>query len=214
MRSDFRDRLWKRSIASLAVLIVFTAAAIAQNGTSTIRGTVADPQGNMLANAMVTLTSSSAEFVRTQKTGSGGTFSFDLIPVGDYKLEVEAPNFKRQTFENMHAYVGKPSEVAVQLQIGAASETVRVNAEDASVQVNTQDSSLGNNFSHTQIEQLPLEARNVASLLTLQPGVTKDGYVAGARSDQSNVTLDGVDINDEQTGVLVTGSNANPTMSA
>lgn len=212
MRSDFADRFWKRIVASLAVLIVFTTAAIGQTGTSTVRGTVADPQGNMLSNATVTLTSSSTQTVRTQKTGASGTFSFDLIPVGDYKLDVEAPGFKKQTFDSMHAYVGLPLEVPVQLQIGTANETVRVNAEDATVQVNTQDSSLGNNFANLQIEQLPLEARNVASLLTLQPGVTKDGYVAGARSDQSNVTLDGVDINDQQNSVLVTGNN--PTVSA
>ena len=53
-----------------------------------------------------------------------------------------------------------------------------------------------------QITQLPLEARNVATLLTLQPGVTREGYVTGARADQSNVTLDGVDINEQQTSQI------------
>src|SRR5262249_45968103 len=53
-----------------------------------------------------------------------------------------------------------------------------------------------------QLTQLPLEGRNVLDLLTLQPGVTRDGSVAGARSDQSNITLDGVDINEAQTNSL------------
>ena len=68
--------------------------------------------------------------------------------------------------------------------------------------VDTQDASLGNNFISQQITQLPLEARNVLSLLTLQPGVTKDGYVAGGRADQSNVTLDGVDINEAYSNAI------------
>ena len=82
------------------------------------------------------------------------------------------------------------------------TEEVMVNAESNQVAVDTQDASLGNNFISQQITQLPLEARNVLSLLTLQPGVTKDGYVAGGRADQSNVTLDGVDINEAYSNAI------------
>src|SRR5205814_1750851 len=66
------------------------------------------------------------------------------------------------------------------------------------VLLNTQDATIGNNFVSQQITQLPLEARNPISLLTLQPGVTRAGNVTGARADQSNITLDGVDINEAQ----------------
>ncbi len=66
--------------------------------------------------------------------------------------------------------------------------------------INTQDATLGNNFNSLQITQLPLEARNVVDLLSLQPGSTREGYVTGARADQSNVTLDGVDINNAESG--------------
>ena len=66
--------------------------------------------------------------------------------------------------------------------------------------INTQDATLGNNFESLQITQLPLESRNIVDLLTLQPGSTREGYVTGARADQSNITLDGVDINNAQTG--------------
>src|SRR5947208_5053194 len=66
--------------------------------------------------------------------------------------------------------------------------------------MNTSDATLGNNFGSLQITQLPLEARSVVDLLSLQPGSTREGYVTGARSDQSNVTLDGVDINNAETG--------------
>jgi len=66
--------------------------------------------------------------------------------------------------------------------------------------INNQDATIGNNFVPEQITQLPTNLRRVADLLSLQPGVTREGYVAGGRSDQANITLDGVDINDQQTG--------------
>ena len=90
----------------------------------------------------------------------------------------------------------------VQLEIGNVSETVVVTSGVGEALLNRDDGSLGNNFVNQQITQLPLEARNVLSLVTLQPGVTPQGYVTGARSDQSNITLDGVDINEAQTNSI------------
>src|SRR5207249_7529216 len=96
--------------------------------------------------------------------------------------------------------------------VGAATETVEVSAQ--AVALNTTDASLGSAFGENQVKQLPLEGRNVPDLLTLQAGVTytgnrpdvnrdvdtRSGAVNGARSDQSNVTLDGVDVNDQVNG--------------
>src|SRR5207248_7392118 len=76
---------------------------------------------------------------------------------------------------------------ALPISIGATTETVTVSAENSGVQVNTQDSSLGNTIVSTQIAQLPMEARNVLALLSLQPGVTKDGY----RSEERRVGKEG-----------------------
>ena len=73
-------------------------------------------------------------------------------------------------------------------------------ASSGDILINAQDASIGNNFVSQQIQQLPLESRNVVQLLSLQPGVTPDGYVTGSRADQANVTLDGVDVNEQQTG--------------
>src|SRR6202008_1427141 len=81
-------------------------------------------------------------------------------------------------------------------------DVVNVTAE-ASV-VNTVDASVGNTFSELQVRQLPLQTRNVVELLSLQPGVTANGEVLGARRDQNNITLDGVDVNDNQNAGLVT----------
>jgi hypothetical protein len=102
--------------------------------------------------------------------------------------------------DNVRALIGKPTETNVQLSLGALSQVVEVSVSSQSVVINTQDASLGSNFDSFQISQLPLEGRNLTNLLSLQPGATQEGYVTGARADQSNVTLDGVDINNAQTG--------------
>ncbi len=80
------------------------------------------------------------------------------------------------------------------------SESISVVNSNSTELTNTQDGSLGNNFKSDQIIQLPLESRNTADLLSLQPGITPEGNVAGGRSDQANITLNGVDVNEQQRG--------------
>jgi hypothetical protein len=94
------------------------------------------------------------------------------------------------------------------LEIGGLAEAITVQAE--SVQINTVDASIGNTMSQQQIRSLPIEALNVVHLLSIQPGAVfiptanpatvdpRYGAVSGARADQQNVTLDGVDVNDPQ----------------
>jgi len=156
----------------------------------------------VIPGATVTLTNPATSFSRTQVSNELGAFNFELIPPGKYTLEAEIKGFKKKVMSGVQALVGAPTDVKVPMELGNVSETVTVEAGSAAVAVNTQDASLGNNFVTQQIVELPLEARDTRSLLTLQPGVTRDGYVAGARSDQSNVTLDGVDVNEAQTNAL------------
>jgi Carboxypeptidase regulatory-like domain len=175
-------------------------AVFAQTATSSVRGTVKDPQGNVVVGATVTLSNSSTGFSRTTTSNDAGQFSFEAISPGVYRAEVEAKNFKKASVTDIQALVSKPTDLTVQLEIGAVTETVSVQAGASEALLNTQDGSLGNNFVSHQISQLPLNARNVAGLLSLQPAVTPSGYVAGGRSDQANLTLDGVDVNEQQTG--------------
>lgn len=197
---------------SAALLIgVFVLSALAQQGTSTVRGTVKDPQGNLVAGATVKLVSIGTSAVRTaQSTGDGG-FSFEAVQVGDYRVEVEAQGFKKGVVTDVHALVSSPTSVDVVLEIGNIAESVTVSAGSAELLVNREDATLGSPFLNKQITQLPLEARNIPSLLTLQTATTRDGYVAGARADQSNITLDGVDINEAQTNTIIGADPANGT---
>ena len=89
-----------------------------------------------------------------------------------YRIQVEAPGFKKLSIEEVRALVDAPSIVDLQLEVGEISESITVTAEGAETRINTQDATIGNNFDASQISQLPLESRNVVALLSVQPGVT------------------------------------------
>lgn len=187
-----------------AVLPIFICYGVsAQTSTSNVSGTITDPQGNVVAGSTVRLISVGTNATRIQVTNESGVFTFDLIPPGDYRLEVEATGFKKAIVSDVRALVAKSTQANVTLEIGNVQESVTVSATGGEELLNTRDATLGNNFVSQQILQLPLESRNVVELLSLQPGVTPSGYVTGSRADQANVTLDGVDVNEQQTGLDV-----------
>ncbi|HEX4945927.1 MAG TPA: TonB-dependent receptor [Blastocatellia bacterium] len=183
------------------MLCASLAPAQAQTGTSTIRGTVTDAQGQVVAGATITLKNDARNFTRTTTTDSIGAYIFTALPPATYVLEVEARGFKKSVSTDVKTLVDTASTFDITLEVGAITEVVTVSSA-GDITVNTQDASLGTVIANQQIIQLPIPDRNPATLLTLQAGVTKEGYVAGARSDQSNITLDGVDINEAQTNSL------------
>jgi hypothetical protein len=187
-------------LLAASFLLAFATGAIAQTGSSSVRGTVKDPQGNIVVGATATLSNPATSYSRTSTSNDSGQFAFEAVPPGTYRVELEAKGFKKAVISDVQALVSKPTDLNVQLEIGSVTETVSVQAGASEALINTQDASLGNNFVSQQITQLPLNARNVANLLSLQPAVTPSGYVAGGRSDQANLTLDGVDVNEQQTG--------------
>ena len=195
-----KSRIGGLALASFLVSILLATTAYAQSGSSTVQGTVKDPQGNLVSGATVTLTDPAKNFSRTQQTNADGAYVFTAIPPGTYKLDVTAPGFKTASASGLVALVDTPTVRDVQLEIGAVSETVDVTSA-AEAAINTSDASIGNSFERKRIAELPLNANNVVGLLSLQPGVTRDGFVNGGRADQSNITLDGVDVNEQQDGL-------------
>ena len=194
-------------LASLLVSLLLAAGVYAQAGRSTIQGTVKDPQGNVVAGATVNLTNQEKNFTRTQTTNQEGGYVFTSIPPGTYKLEVEAAGFKKLALTAVEARVDTATDLDLHLDIGAVNETISV-ISGVDAPLNTTDATIGNAFETKRIEQLPLNARNVVGLLSLQPGVTRAGYVNGGRADQSNITLDGVDVNEQQNGLDVVTNQA------
>lgn len=183
----------------IIALIVFTEIANAQSGTTSVSGTVFDQQGRVISGATVTLTNAEKGFRRRATTNDIGTFSFPAIQPGLYRLEVEMNGFKKFVNNEVHSLVDTPTEISALLEVGNINEIVNVRSNTAEALLNTQDATIGNPFTSNQVTQLPVEARDVINLLTLQPGVTRFGYVVGGRSDQANITLDGIDVNQSVT---------------
>ena len=122
----------------------------------------------------MTLTNTATNAVRTTKTTDAGAYVFDFITPATYKVTVELKGFKKKVLDNVEALIGKPTEANVALEVGAVNEVVEVSSSAQEALINTQDATLGNNFESLQITQLPLEARSVLDLLSLQPGATRD----------------------------------------
>jgi hypothetical protein len=200
-------RLRSYALASFLILLLVAATSFAQSGGTTVRGTVKDPQGNLVSGATVTITDPERNFTRTQQTNQDGAYVFTAVPPGTYKLDVTAQGFKTASASGLVALVDTPTVRDVQLEIGAVSETVDVTST-AETAINTSDASLGNSFERKRIVELPLNANNVVGLLSLQPGVSRSGFVNGGRADQSNITLDGVDVNEQQDGLDVVTDEA------
>ncbi|MEW6210645.1 MAG: carboxypeptidase-like regulatory domain-containing protein [Acidobacteriota bacterium] len=189
--------------SGLLMILMLSGTVPAQTGKSSVRGSVLDSKGQAVAGATVTLTSIETNAARAQTTNDSGAFVFDLISPGAYRLEVEATGFKKSVLAEVRALVDKPTSIDIQLEVGNVTESVTVSAGSTEILLNKQDATIGNNFQNVQITQLPLESRNVVALLSLQPGVAPDGTVTGSRADQANITLDGVDVNEQQTGLDV-----------
>src|SRR5215467_9084728 len=196
-------------VASISLLIV-SPIVWAQASTS-VRGTVSDPAGKPVRGASITITNVGTAASRTTVSDEAGSYQFPQLPPGTYRIRAEIPGFKSVARENLELLVNTPFTLELRFAESGPPIDVDVFATPLPL-INAVDATLGNAIDQSQIIALPLEARNVAGLLSLQPGVvytgiddkvtpdTRSGAVAGARSDQTNVTLDGVDVNDQQTG--------------
>jgi hypothetical protein len=185
---------------------------IAQSGTTSLRGTVTDPTLATVSGATVTLSSPERGFSRSVTSGDAGQYEFLQLQPGKYQLTVEMTGFRKAEKKDIALLVDTPSTLNMRLEVGATTETIEVSGETPVI--NTTDASVGNAFNENQVKSLPMEGRNVPDLLSLQAGVaytgnrpdinqavdTRSGAVNGARSDQSNITLDGVDVNDNANG--------------
>ena len=192
----------------LIFILLFACHAWTQTGTSSLHGKVLDSSRAVIAGAKVMIANQAQALSRDTTTSSTGEFEFLALPPGTYVLTVEKGGFKKYEQKNLQLLVNLPNSVTVLLQVGALTTEIEVSGQ-APV-INTEDASMGIAFGENQVKELPLEGRNVPDLLTLQPGVaytgnradtsssdSRSGAVNGARSDQGNLSLDGIRVNDE-----------------
>ncbi len=203
-----RSSLKRNLLISFVALLLGATYVWAQVGTTSVRGVVADKTGAVVSGAKVTLTNAGQALTREATTSGTGEYEFLALPPGTYTLTVEMQGFRKFENKNVQLLVNLPGTVNVTLEVGVATQMVEVSAQ--AVTLNTTDATLGIAFDENQVKQLPMEGRNVPDLLSLQAGVlytgnrsdinvdidTRNGAVNGARSDQSNITLDGMPVND------------------
>ena len=206
------------SLFCLGFFLLFCLTpGFAQTGTTSLRGTVVDKSGAAIPDAQVTLASAEIGVSLNTQTDKDGFYQFQDVRPATYVLTVSAPGFATLKKSGLMLLVSTPTTSDVQLQIASGMTTVEVQATTETV--NTQDATLGNTFESKQIMALPFEARDAAGVLSLQPGVTfiasanpqdnvdtRNGALNGGRSDQANITLDGVDDNQQSTGTAFQGA--------
>src|SRR5229473_1875668 len=139
------NKQWRGVFGLICVFLLTATLAWGQAGTSTVRGEITDPQGKAVGGASVTIKNVNTGFARTQTTNPSGGFGFELIPPGEYSVEVEAQGFKKAV-RNVSALVGSAIDADVKLEIGSVGEIIHVEVTSAVVAVNTEDATLGNNF--------------------------------------------------------------------
>ena len=179
----------------------------AQTPTASIVGTVLDPQGLPVEGANVTLTNQGTNYTYNTKTSSTGAFQFARMDPGLYRVSVTAASFRESVLTNIKLDAASDYSVPpIKLEVGASKETITVEA-GAEV-VNTTDTEVSSTVEKRQIEALPILDRNPLNLLALQAGVNSSGpnvnnvtlptdtVIGGQRSTFSNLTLDGINIQD------------------
>jgi hypothetical protein len=201
---------------TLALLFSAILPACAQQ-VAGVTGVVTDSNGGSIAGVQVTLAGAKTGFSQSVSTNSDGSYLFQKIQPGpDYTLTFVKGGFQTLVLSNVYLGVDTTSTRSVQLQIGEVQQKIEVVAGGEGT-LNTTDASVGNVLNERTIHELPnLNRGDVSAFLRLEPGVvsaasanadpngTRDGVVAGARVDQGNITIDGVDANDQNTGQAFT----------
>ena len=190
--------------------LVLSLAAVAQLPTSTLNGTVTDPQGAVVAGAKVVIINAATGASRETATGSDGGFSVTDLTPGNYTVRINASGFAVSEFKEIHLDVGRALTLDVSLKIAKAGEVIEVTGGE--IAVNTTQSEVQGLIQSGAIENLPLNGRNFLDLAFLIPGnrpaprfdPTKTNTVevssAGAYGRGGNIIIDGADNNDEVVG--------------
>jgi hypothetical protein len=168
--------------------------------TSRLTGSVVDPSGAAVAGAVVdVLQPGGTKPVVSMATTTDGLFAFSSVAPGTYDVIVTAPGFRKHSDRGVLLTAGSETSVpTVKLEVGSVTESVEV-TETATI-VQTTNSEVGVNFNRVQMKDLPMLNRSPQGLVTALPGVANgragDSVVNGQRTSFTNVTLDGINVQD------------------
>jgi len=201
LRSTRRLKLPTLLFSALVVLGL-CSVAISQTVSTRVSGVVKDTAGATVPGAKVTLIDTSTKDVKTATTNDEGVFSITDVRVGTYVVTVEAAGFKKLQVSNIEAHVDIPVVLnGLVLEPGGVAETVAVTATEAQSLIRSEDAKLSTTIDVRQVQDLPLNGRNPINLAGGMAGVntnsnTRTSAINGLRGSFSNITWDGIEIND------------------
>src|SRR5579864_3176633 len=198
------------ALCRLLVLLLgglfFATALFASGPTGTITGTVTDPSGAVVRKARITVLNEATNATRSAETNDDGDYTVALLPPGRYRVTTEMSGFRRSVFSDVPVDVDQTVRVDFTLEVGAATEEIKVKDTPPAIQTDT--STLGQVVNNRLVQELPLNERNFLNFALLVPGSqlpaegsqnsTQGGALSvnGAREQSNNFLLDGVDNND------------------
>ncbi len=198
------------SLLTAIALLSSGAVALAQS-TATIQGTITDQSGAALAGAQVVVRNPATGVERTAQTDSSGNYQVASLPVGEYRIEVQAQGFQPLTVNDLRLEVGRTVVQNFQMRVGAVSQTVNVTADAGLIETTT--STVGQVIDRRTVQEIPLNGRHFVDLgLLIAGSVTppQNGFLtaplrgqgsfafntAGNREDTVNFMINGVNLND------------------
>ncbi|HEY6969726.1 MAG TPA: TonB-dependent receptor, partial [Candidatus Angelobacter sp.] len=200
-------------LVALSLALVWCMPALGQVLKGSISGTVTDPQGAVISGAQVKATNLETGAVYTTTSDSSGLFRFNLIPTGNYKLEIGAQGFKTSVQNKVEVTAGTDaSQGTLKLAVGGGSETVEVIG--AAPLIDTTQSQITNTFSGVQLQTFTgiQENEGLDNLALFVPGITNTrdntfsnsngpGFSSnGLRGRNNDQEIDGQNNNDNSVG--------------
>jgi hypothetical protein len=185
-----------------AALPLTVRPARAQTVTASITGVVTDASGAVIPGVQVKLSNPATGVSYSGVTNASGSYTIvDVKPGPGYIVRFTMKGFEAYEVTGIYLNVAVTRTQDARLAVGAQVQTVTVSGSNQNVTLNTTDATIGNNVEVQELNQLPVLNRDApTALFYMEPGVTLSGAVTGARTDQSNVTVDGLDVNDQATG--------------
>ena len=204
-----------RSLITLLALVIVAVPVFGQGTDGNITGAAMDATGAVIPGTRVELENSATGIVRTAECDATGTYRFNNVPVGAYKLTARAEGFTAATLENVAVNLNRTSTVNLVLEVGAVATQIEIS--EAASSLDTTTATIGSSFKSVEAiynpaSTLPLGVYNLA---LMSAGVASSGgvglgegpSVGGQRPRQNNFMVEGIDNNRKE----VTGSNIRGT---
>ena len=211
-------RLMRKSVLLIFVALGLIAASFltpvsaqSESGSSAIEGSVRDGNGAAIAGASINVRNIDTGLERNATSGSNGDFNVPVLPVGHYTVRVEAKSFGPAERTDVVLRVGEASTVDFTLKPATLNEEVLV-TPDPEV-LDREENATSSTIPSRSIQDLPARGRNFSEYVLLTPAVMQESdrqglVLAGQRSINSNIAVDGADFNDSLQGNQRGGNEA------